>query len=95
MQTRTKFSQQLDGIQDLVVRLKEKCVADVRAAGLAATGDRGAQEGVANGRKAEDRLRQGIEDACLDAMLLGPLAHRRHDPRRRLPRRGGAREGLR
>ncbi len=70
MQTRTKFSQQLDGIQDLVVRLKEKCVADVRAAGLAATGDRGVQEGVANGRKAEDRLRQGIEDACLDAMLL-------------------------
>ena len=37
MQTRTKFSQQLDGIQDLVIRLKEKCVADVRAAGLAAT----------------------------------------------------------
>ncbi len=70
MQTRTKFSHQLNDIQGLIIRLKEKCVADIRAAGLAAAGDRGAQEGVVNGRKEEDRLRQAIEDQCLDAMLL-------------------------
>ena len=70
MQTRTKFTRQLGGIQDYLVRLKEKCVADIRAAGLAATGDRGAQEGVANGYKAAERLREAIEDGCLDAMLL-------------------------
>ena len=70
LKTRTKFTSQLQGIQEHVVRLKEKCAADVRAAGLAATGDRGAQEGVVEGRKAEDRLRESIEDGCLDAMLL-------------------------
>ena len=70
LKTRTKFTSQLQGIQEHVVRLKEKCAADVRAAGLAATGDRGAQEGVVEGRKAEDRLREFIEDGCLDAMLL-------------------------
>lgn len=70
MQTRTKFSHQLNDIQGLIIRLKEKCVADIRAAGLAAAGDKGAQEGVVNGRKEEDRLRQAIEDQCLDAMLL-------------------------
>ena len=40
LKTRTKFTSQLQGIQEHVVRLKEKCAADVRAAGLAATGDR-------------------------------------------------------
>ncbi len=70
MQTRTKFTKQLDSIQDLIARLRDKCVEDVRAAGLAASGDRGAQEGLANGRKAEETLRQAIEGACLDAMLL-------------------------
>lgn len=70
LKTRTKFTSQLQSIQEHVVRLKEKCAADVRAAGLAATGDRGAQEGVVEGRKAEDRLRESIEDSCLDAMLL-------------------------
>ena len=65
MQTRTKLTGQLGDIKDYIVRFKEKCVSDVRASGLAATGDRGAQEGLAGGRKAEDRLRQGIEEACL------------------------------
>lgn len=70
IKTRTKFASQLGGIEDLLVRLKEKCAADVRAAGLAAAGDMGARDGVIEGRKAEDRLRGAIEDSCLDAMLL-------------------------
>ena len=70
MQTRTKFTRQLEGIERYIVRLKEKCSADVRAAGLAATGDAGAREGVEQGRKEEDRLRQAIEASCLDALLL-------------------------
>ena len=52
MQTRTKLTGQLGDIKDYIVRFKEKCVSDVRASGLAATGDRGAQEGLAGGRKA-------------------------------------------
>ncbi|MDO4848303.1 MAG: PhoU domain-containing protein [Coriobacteriia bacterium] len=70
MQTRTKFTSQLGGIKELIDRLKEKCVSDILAAGLAARGDEGAKEGVAGGRKDEDRLRSAIEDSCLDAMLL-------------------------
>ena len=70
MQTRTKFASQLDDIKDLLTRLKEKCVADIIACGLAAKGDQGAKEGVAAGRKDEDRLRSAIEESCLDAMLL-------------------------
>ena len=70
MQTRTKFTSQLEDIKDLLVRLKEKCSADIIASALAAKGDEGAKEGVAAGRKDEDRLRSAIEESCLDAMLL-------------------------
>ena len=45
-------------------------MADIRAAGLAAQGDKGAAEGVMDGRKVEDRLRSAIENTCLDIMLL-------------------------
>lgn len=68
--TRSKFTKQLDDIQDYIDRLTEKAAADVRAAGLAATGDHGAAEGVMAGRKTEDRLRNAIEENCLDVMLL-------------------------
>lgn len=70
MATRTKFTEQLDEVRGFIQRFGEKTVADVRAAGLAANGDRGAAEGVMEGRKAEDRLRSAIENACLDIMLL-------------------------
>lgn len=68
--TRTKFTDQLNEVEGLVRRFGEKTVADVRAAGLAVTGDKGAAEGVMEGRKAEDRLRSAIENTCLDIMLL-------------------------
>ena len=68
--TRTKFTDQLNEVEVLIRRFSEKTVADVRAAGLAVTGDRGAAEGVMEGRKAEDRLRSAIENTCLDIMLL-------------------------
>lgn len=70
MATRTKFTEQLDEVEGFIRRFGEKTVADVRAAGLAANGDRGAAEGVMGGRKAEDRLRSAIENTCLDIMLL-------------------------
>ena len=63
-------SKQLDDIEEYLRRLTEKCASDVRAAGLAATGDKGAAEGVMSGRKNEDRLRNAIEENCLDVMLL-------------------------
>ena len=68
--TRTKFTDQLNEVEEYVRRFGEKTVADVRAAGLAANGDKGAAEGVMDGRKAEDRLRSAIENTCLDIMLL-------------------------
>lgn len=70
MQTRTKFTEQLEEVEGLVMRLSDKAAADVRATGLAAAGDKGAAEGVMAGRKNEDRLRSAIEDTCLDIMLL-------------------------
>lgn len=68
--TRTKLTEQLEEVEALVRRLGGKAASDVRAAGLAATGDVGAAEGVMAGRKGEDRLRNAIEGACLDIMLL-------------------------
>ena len=44
--TRTKFTDQLNEVEVLIRRFSEKTVADVRAAGLAVTGDKGAAEGV-------------------------------------------------
>lgn len=70
MQTRTKFTSQLEEIETLVNRFKDKCSSDILAAGLVASGDEGAREGLVDGRKEEDRLRSSIENNCLDAMLL-------------------------
>lgn len=70
MPIRTKFTKQLEEVETLIKRFSEKAASDVRAAGLAAAGDKGAAEGVVGGRKAEDRLRSAIEDNCLDIMLL-------------------------
>lgn len=70
IQTRSKLTAQLKDIEDLLVRFRDKCASDIRATGLAATGDKGAQEGLARGRKAEDRLRSSIESSCLDVLLL-------------------------
>ena len=68
--TRTKFTDQLNDVEGYIRRVVEKTVSDIRAAGLAARGDKGAAEGVMDGRKAEDRLRSAIENTCLDIMLL-------------------------
>lgn len=70
MATRVEFSKQLAAVEDLVYRFGEKTAADVRAAGLAATGDRGAEEGILAGLQASERLRQEIESSCLSIMLL-------------------------
>lgn len=61
---------QLNEMESLLTRFAEKCAADVRAAGLAASGDKGAETGLLAGQKAADRLRQEIESNCLDIMLL-------------------------
>ena len=70
MATRIEFTKQLNDMESLVRRFGEKCAADVRAAGLAATGDKGAERGILEGRKAAERLRNNIESNCLDTMLL-------------------------
>lgn len=68
--TRTAFTKQLGDIEGFLVRLKDKTVSDIRATALGLDGDEGALQGVAEGRKAEDRLRSALETSCLDAMLL-------------------------
>lgn len=70
MPTRVQFLKQLNELESLLTRFDEKCASDVRAAGLAATGDAGAVTGLLAGQKAADRLRQEIESMCLDIMLL-------------------------
>ncbi len=70
MPTRVEFLKQLDEMESLLSRFAEKCASDTRAAGLAASGDHGAEAGLLAGQKAADRLRQEIESMCLDIMLL-------------------------
>ena len=70
MATRTEFLKQLKDMEALIMRFGEKSAADVRAAGLAATGDAGADAGIIEGRKAAERLRTQLEGICLDTMLL-------------------------
>ena len=70
MATRTKFLKQLDDMQALLGRLGDKAASDTRAAGLAAAGDKGAETGILEGRKAAERLRSQIESLCLDIMLM-------------------------
>lgn len=70
MATRVVFTKQLKDMDDLVARFGEKAASDVRAAGMACAGDKGAEEGVLRGGKAADRLRAQIEGTCLDTMLL-------------------------
>lgn len=68
--TRTKFTEQLNDVEDLLKRFADKTCADIRAVDLVAKGDDGAAEGVTGGRKEENRLRGSIEDTCFDIMLL-------------------------
>lgn len=70
MATRVEFTRQLSDMEGLLARFAEKSATDVRAAGLAASGDRGAETGVLEGRKPADRLHQEIESLCLDIMLM-------------------------
>ena len=67
---RLEFTKQLKDMEALVKRFGDKSAADVRAAGLAASGDKGAEQGILEGRKAAERLRDNIESNCLDMLLL-------------------------
>lgn len=67
---RLEFTKQLNDMEALVKRFGDKASSDVRAAGLAATGDKGAETGILEGRKAAERLRSNIESNCLDTMLI-------------------------
>ena len=49
---RLEFTKQLNDMEALVKRFGDKASSDVRAAGLAATGDKGAETGILEGRKA-------------------------------------------
>ena len=70
MKTRTRYINKLEELGALVNQLSEKTVLDVRAAGRALAGDADAAESVLSGSKAARRLREAIEDGCLDIMLM-------------------------
>ena len=70
MKTRTRYINKLEELGALVNQLSEKTVLDVRAAGRALVGDADAAESVLSGSKAARRLREAIEDGCLDIMLM-------------------------
>ena len=68
--TRTKFTEQLNEVRDLLIRLADKTTSDIRAIDLGAKGDMGVAKGVIGGRKEERRLSYSIEQTCFDVMLL-------------------------
>ena len=70
MKTRTRYINKLEELGALVNQLSEKTVLDVRALGRALAGDADAAESVLSGSKAARRLREAIEDGCLDIMLM-------------------------
>ncbi len=70
MQLRSKYIEKLEDLDGLLTQLSEKSIADVRAVGRALAGEEGIAEEVLAGNKATHRLRDEIEDGCLDIMLM-------------------------
>jgi phosphate transport system protein len=70
MQLRSKYIQKLEELDGTLTELAEKSIADVRAAGRALAGEEGVADQVLAGNKAGHRLRNAIEDGCLDIMLM-------------------------
>ncbi len=70
MQLRSKYIEKLEDLDGLLTQLSEKSIADVRAVGRALAGEEGVAEEVLAGNKATHRLRDEIEDGCLDIMLM-------------------------
>ncbi len=70
MQLRSKYIAKLEDLDGLLTQLAEKSIADVRAVGRALSGEEGVADEVLAGNKAGHRLRNAIEDGCLDIMLM-------------------------
>ena len=70
MQLRSKYIAKLEDLDGLLTQLAEKSIADVRAVGRALAGEEGSADEVLAGNKAGHRLRNAIEDGCLDIMLM-------------------------
>lgn len=70
MQLRSKYIAKLKDLDGLLTQLAEKSIADVRAVGRALAGEEGLADEVLAGNKAGHRLRNAIEDGCLDIMLM-------------------------
>ncbi len=70
MQLRSKYIAKLEDLDGLLSQLAEKSIADVRAVGRALAGEEGVADDVLAGNKAGHRLRNAIEDGCLDIMLM-------------------------
>ncbi len=70
MQLRSKYIAKLEDLDGLLTQLAEKSIADVRAVGRALAGEEGLADEVLAGNKAGHRLRNAIEDGCLDIMLM-------------------------
>lgn len=70
MLTRSEYRKQLDEIDETLGEFAQKTAADVRALATALDGDEDTQGEILAGEKAARRLRDTIEDGCLDVMLL-------------------------
>lgn len=70
MQLRSKYIAKLKDLDGLLTQLAEKSIADVRAVGRALAGEEGLADEVLAGNKAGHRLRNAIEEGCLDIMLM-------------------------
>lgn len=70
MLTRSEYRKQLDEIDETLGEFAQKTAADVRALATALDGDEDTRGEILAGEKAARRLRDTIEDGCLDVMLL-------------------------
>lgn len=70
MQTRSRYIKQLEALRDDVSALARKAADDVAATSRALAGDVQAADDILSGGKAAHRLRSGIEEGCLNIMLM-------------------------
>lgn len=68
--TRSKYLSQLEEIDAMLGRFTEDTAQDIRTLAKALSGDADAAQYVLDNAKTGRRLRDSIEDSCLDAMLL-------------------------
>lgn len=70
MQTRTKYTTQLDELKEELLKLTEQAVCDIQNAGAGMQGDQDSAQAVMHGRQEMWHRHTEIEQRCFDIILL-------------------------